>query len=374
MTTARRVAGTAARWLEEGRRVVAALLVQIDGSAPLDLGARMLVTEDGQVEGSITGGCVEAAVVREAMAIFAGGNARLVAYGISDELAGSVGLTCGGTVHIFVHELRGEAAALEARAGEAAEAGEAVAVATLLDGPGAGRKLLVRNGAAAGSLGGPELLDHSVARDAEGILADGHSRTRRYSRDGATLGAELTVHVTAYGAAPKMLIFGAIDFAAALASLASELGYEVIISDPRRAFLNAPHFRRAAMTLVGWPEAAFEQVDVGPRDAVLVLSHDPKLDRPALLGALATQVGYIGALGSRRTTADRNRRLLESGVGEEGLARVNAPCGLDIGSATPEEVAVSILAEIIAKRSGRPGMPLRDSAGSIHRRRLAGQR
>jgi len=368
MTTTRRIAATASKWLREGRRVVAALLVGIEGSAPLEPGALMLIAEDGAIEGSITGGCVEAAVVGEAKAIFAGEAARTVTYGISDELAGSVGLTCGGTVHVFVQELSGEEARVEAEARDAVAAGRPVAIATLLDGPRAGQKLAVVEGEVDGGFGGPELLDRSVARDAEGMLAQGRSGIRRYGADGAVLGADLAVHVHAFAPPPKMLIFGAIDFSAALARVASELGYEVTIADPRAPFLETPRFQRAAKTLLVWPEEAFEQIELGPRDAILIFTHDPKFDQPALIGALGTEAGYVGALGSRKTTADRERRLRESGVEDSELARIHAPCGLDIGAATPEEVAVSVLAEIIAERSGRAGEPLRQGSQAIHPR------
>lgn len=368
MTTARRIATTAGEWLRERRRVVAALLVGIEGSAPLEPGALMLIAEDGAIEGSITGGCVEAAVVSEALAVLDGAPARTVTYGISDELAGEVGLTCGGTVHIFVHELSGAEAEVELEARAAVAAGRPVAIATLLDGSAAGGKLALVDGRVVGGFGGDELLDHSVSRDAEGLLAQGRSGVRRYGAEGATLGAELAVHIHSFSPPPKMLIFGAIDFSAALAGIASRLGYEVVIADPRAPFLQTPRFQRAAETLVAWPGAAYERIELGPRDAVLVFTHDPKFDEPALIGALATGVGYIGALGSRKTTADRERRLRESGVEEAALARIHAPCGLDIGSSTPEEVAVSVLAEIIAVRAGRTGEPLRQGSAAIHPR------
>jgi len=366
VTTVRRIAGTAGEWLREGRRVIVALLVGIEGSAPLEPGALMLIAEDGAIEGSITGGCIEAAVVGEAKALFAGGAPHTVTYGISDELAGTVGLTCGGIVHVFIHEVSGAEVDVETEARDAVTAGRPVAIATLLGGPQAGRKLALVDGEVVGGLGGPALLDRSVSRDAEGMLAQGRSGIRRYGNDGATLGAELAVHIHAFALPPKMLIFGAIDFSVALARIASELGYEVTIADPRAPFLEAPRYREAARTLTAWPQDAFEQIDLGPRDAVLVFTHDPKFDVPALVGALAGKSGYIGALGSRKTTTDRERRLREAGVPADQLARVHAPCGLDIGSATPEEVAVSVLAEIIATRSGRSGEPLREGSRAIH--------
>ncbi|MGH2940716.1 MAG: XdhC family protein [Solirubrobacterales bacterium] len=367
MTTVRRIAGTAGEWLREGRKVVVALLVGIEGSAPLEPGALMLIAEDGAIEGSITGGCIEGAVVDEARAIFAGGAPRSVTYGFSDELAGTVGLTCGGIVHVFVHEVSGVEMDIEAEARDAVAAGRPVAIATLLDGSNAGRKLALVDGDAIGGFGGPELLDRSVTRDAGGMLAQGRSGVRRYGADGATLGADLAVHIHAFAPPPKMLIFGAIDFSAALARIGSELGYEVTIADPRAPFLEAPRFSQVARTLTAWPQDAFDQLELGPRDAALVFSHDPKFDVPALVGALAGDCGYIGALGSRKTTADRERRLREVGVSDAELARIHAPCGLDIGSATPEEVAVSVLAEIISARSGRSGKPLREGSSAIHR-------
>jgi xanthine dehydrogenase accessory factor len=366
LTAERRTAATAGEWLREGRRVAAALLVEIEGSAPLHPGAMMLMAEDGAIEGSITGGCVEAAVVGEARAIFAGSAARIVTYGISDGLAGSVGLTCGGTVRVFVHELSGEAAEIELIARTEVAAGRPVGIATLLDGPRAGGKLALIDGAPVGELGGTELLRHSVARDLEGMLRHGRSAVRRYGSDGATLGAEVAVHIHSFAPAPQMQIFGAVDFSAALARAASLLGYKVTVCDRRAPFLETARFRRVAKTLLAWPEEAFEGIALTARDAVLVFTHDPKFDEPAVIGALATEAGYIGALGSRKTTADRHRRLLEAGVEAAELDRIHAPCGLDIGSTTPEEVAISVLAEVIAERSGRGGSPLRGGSAPIH--------
>jgi xanthine dehydrogenase accessory factor len=358
----------AAAWLREGRRVAAGLLVEVEGSAPLFPGATMLVDERGNVEGSITGGCVESAVAMEAEQVLAGRPPRLVTYGISDELAGTVGLTCGGTVHVFVHEIGGDAAQAVAAALEEADRGEPVAIATLLDGDSAGGKLVLSRGQTVGSLGATDLLDRNVAHDASGLLDDGRTAVRRYGADGAMLGSEVRVHIHALAAPPQMLIFGAIDFSSAIAPMAKHLGYAVTICDAREPFIRSPRFSQAAEVIVGWPDVAFADRNLGPRDCVLVFSHDPKFDQPALLGALASEVGYIGALGSRRTTADRADRLRADGISDEQLARIHAPCGLDIGSRTPEETAVSVLAEIIAERAARSGLPLRATAGPIHTR------
>lgn len=352
-------------WLQDGRRIACALLVEIEGSAPLQPGAVMLVDEHGAIEGSITGGCVESAVAQEAEELLAGGPPKLVSYGISDELAGTVGLTCGGIVHVFVHELGAEDATAVLAAYAAVEQGRPAAVATLLDGEQAGAKLAIVGDEPVGSLRGPALLDRSVARDAAGMLDQGVTAIRSYGADGATLGAELRVHVRSFAPAPQMVIFGAIDFSAALAPLAKEIGYAVTICDARERFARSPRFSRAAEVVVDWPERALEGRELGPRDAVLVFTHDPKFDEPALIAALASDAGYVGALGSRRTTEDRAERLREAGVGEEQLARVFAPCGLDIGGRTPEETAISVLAEIIAVRARRSGAPLRETDGTI---------
>jgi xanthine dehydrogenase accessory factor len=351
------------------RPVACALLVEIEGSAPLNPGATMLVTGDGAIEGSITGGCVESAVAQEAQAILEGtAPAACFTYGISDELAGTAGLTCGGIVHVFVHALTPDAASAVVAALDAVAAGRPAAIATLLDGPHAGAKLALVDGEPVGSLGGPPLLDRAVARDARGLLDQGVTTIRRYGADGAALGAEVRVHVVSFASPPQMLIFGAVDFSAALAPLAAELGYAVTICDPREAFLRSPRFERSAEVVVGWPDAVYPSRSFGPRDAILVFSHDRRLDEPALHGALATDAGYVGALGSRKTTAERTQRLRDAGLPDEQIARIHGPCGLDIGAATPEETAISILAEIVAARATRPATPLRETRGAIQPR------
>jgi xanthine dehydrogenase accessory factor len=359
---------TAATWLRDGRRLACALLVETEGSAPLAPGAMMLVDEQGGIEGSLTGGCVEGAVVTEAEQVLAGGDPRVLTYGISDELAGTVGLTCGGTVHVAVHLLDGVGAAAELAVRDAVAAGRPAAIATLLDGPSAGTRLAVVDDETVGGLGGPELLDASVARDLRGTLERGVTRLRRYAADGSTLGAELRVHMRAFAPPPQLTIFGAIDFSAALAQLAKQLGYAVTIGDARERFARSPRYAAAAEVVIAWPGELLAERRPGPRDAVLVFTHDPKFDEPALAAALATEAGYIGALGSRRTTADRNRRLREAGVEEAQLMRIHAPCGLDIGARTPEETALAVLAEIVAERSRRPAAPLRTTSGPIQPR------
>jgi xanthine dehydrogenase accessory factor len=360
---------TAVAWLADGRRFVQALLIEVEGSAPLPAGAMMLIDERGAIEGSITGGCVEGAVVVEAEAIMAGERGPgVLTYGISDELAGTVGLMCGGIVHIFIQALGDADAAAELSVLQSHGEGRPAGIATLLDGDSAGARLAVVDGAAIGSLRQGDLLDRNVARETAGLLEEGKTAIRRFGEDGATLGDDLRVHIRAYALPPRMVIFGAIDFSAALAPFAAQIGYEVEIIDARDRFARSSRFSAAAEVKIGWPQEVMRDVTLGPRDAVLVFTHDAKFDEPALLSALATDAGYIGALGSRQTTADRERRLREAGATDADLARIHAPCGLDIGSRTAEETAVSVLAEIIATRAQRAGASLRATQGPIHGR------
>jgi xanthine dehydrogenase accessory factor len=360
----------ALEWLDQGRRVIAASLIETVGSAPLDPGAEMLVDETGRIEGSVTGGCVEGALVEVAQEVLEGAPAQVVQYGISDGQAADVGLMCGGTVRLFVHELGSETRAPLAAVREAVSSGRPIALATLLDGPHAGAKLAVSEDGVAGSLGGIELLDASVARDALGYLDQGVSTVRRYSAQGEVMGSELRVYIQGFASSPQMVIFGAIDFSAAVGRLARELGYQVTICDARPPFAQSARFSDVAEVVVDWPDRHMATRDLGTRDVVLVFTHDSKFDEPALLAALRSGAGYIGALGSRRTHRDRVERLRAAGVSEEELARISAPCGLDIGARTPAETAVSIFAEIIALRTGRPGRRLGETGGSIHPREL----
>ena len=251
----------------------------------------------------------------------------------------------------------------------AVRADQPVALATVIAGPGAGGKLLVHPGAPpVGSLGDPD-LDRVVARDALGELAAGTSAVRHYGEHGEAREAVVAVFVESFAPPPRMLVFGAVDFTAALVKVAKVLGYRVTVCDAREVFATRARFPQADEVVVDWPDRLLAQV--GPtltaRDVVCVLTHDAKFDVPAVVAALRTDVGYIGAMGSRRTHADRVKRLLEAGVDHAALGRIRAPVGLDIGARTPEETAVSICAEIIAQRTGRAdARPLRDTEGPIH--------
>ncbi len=366
MTTLPTSERIAVDWLRDGRRVVGATLVETIGSAPLDPGAQMLIDDRTNIEGSVTGGCVEGALVEEAGRILAGASPQVVTYGISDDQATGVGLMCGGTVRVFVHEQRDDALeALEAVA-EARAAAAPVAMATLLDGDRAGAKMAILADRTVGGLGVTELLDHSVERDARGQLDEGVSRIRRYGAGGEVMGSELAVYIQAFSSRPRMLIFGAIDFSAEMANVASRIGYQVTICDAREPFARSPRFAANAEVVVDWPDRYLEGRELAPRDVVLVFTHDPKFDEPALIAALASGAGYVGALGSRRTQERRVERLREAGLDESSIARIHAPCGLDVGARTPSETAISILAEVIALRTGRSAEPLGETSGPIH--------
>lgn len=244
-----------------------------------------------------------------------------------------------------------------------------VALATVIDGPGVGGKLLVAPGAEPlGSLGNPD-LDRVVGRDALGELSAGTTAVRHYGEHGEAREAVVAVFVESFAPPPRMLVFGAVDFTAALVRVAKVLGYRVTVCDAREVFATRARFPQADEIVVDWPDRLLGRIGGGMtgRDAICVLTHDAKFDVPALVAALETDAGYIGAMGSRRTHEDRAARLREAGVGEEGLARIRSPIGLDIGARTPEETAVSICAEIISQRTGqRAARPLRDTTGPIH--------
>jgi xanthine dehydrogenase accessory factor len=246
---------------------------------------------------------------------------------------------------------------------------EPVALATLVEGPNPGAKLLVRPGAEPlGTLGNPD-LDRVVARDALGALESGLTSTRHYGPEGEARQRDVAVFVEAFAPPPQMVIFGAVDFTAALARVAKVLGYRVTVCDARPVFATPTRFPAADEVVTDWPDRHLAKIGpgLGPRDAICVLTHDHKFDVPAITSALATRAGYIGAMGSRRTHAERAERLREAGVDDAGLARVMGPIGIDIGARTPEETAVSICAEIIALRTGREAPSLRDTEGPIHR-------
>jgi xanthine dehydrogenase accessory factor len=349
------------RWQRAGKRVALARVIALDGSGPRDPGAAMAVNEDGEVAGSVSGGCVEGAVVTEALDVLTTNAARRATFGYSDDEAFAVGLTCGGTVHLFVEPLPDAIAAAVAE-------DVPVVVASVVEGPHTGAHLVVRPDEEPRGTLGTEDLDRVVARDALAALASGTTAMRHYGPCGEARQDDVTVFIEAFGPPPRMLIFGAVDFTAALARTGKVLGYHVTVCDARAVFATKARFPVADEVVVDWPDRHLEAVgaSLGPRDAVCILTHDHKFDVPAIKAALASQAGYIGAMGSRRTHAERLERLRAEGVTDDQLVRLMAPIGLDIGARTPEETAVAVCAEIIALRTGRPAPHLKEGAGPIH--------
>jgi xanthine dehydrogenase accessory factor len=352
-----------ARWRDQGKAVAWARVVDLEGSGPRDPGAAMAVSADGEVIGSVSGGCVEGAVVTEAQDVLATGEPRLVSFGYSDDDAFAVGLTCGGTVHLFIEPFPG-VPELE----EAIRAQVPAVLATVVDGPVAGDSLLLVEGAAPlGRLANDD-LQRVVQRDAEAALASGNTDVRHYGDCGEANEDTVMVFIEAFAPPPRLLVFGAVDFTGALVRVAKVLGYHVTVCDAREVFATKARFPLADEVVVDWPHRHLAEVgpSLGPRDAVCVLTHDAKFDVPAIRAALDTKVGYLGAMGSRRTTEQREERLRAEGVTDAQLARLQAPIGLDLGARTPEETAVAICAEIIAHRTGRAAPRLSDTEGPIH--------
>lgn len=354
----------ALRWLDEGRRFAVAILIETDGSAPLPVGSAMLIDESGRIEGSVSGGCVEGDLAQQALRALEGDQAAVHEYGISDELAGTVGLMCGGRIRVLVAPLSARARPPLEALSQACDAERPASLLIAVSGPEAGTLAFTNEtGVLIGDLGDPR-LGEAAARDAAAMLGRAIPQLRHYGADGTRMAADRAVFNLPYAPAARMVIVGAVDFSVALARIAPHLGYRVTICDPREPFLSRQRMAPAEL-VAEWPDRYIDSLELGERDAVLIFSHDPKFDEPAALAALRSGVGYIGALGSRRTAADRRRRLREAGVDEADLQRIVSPCGLDIGSAGPGETAIAILAEIAMLRNGRDGGRLIEGEGSI---------
>ncbi|MDF6018461.1 XdhC/CoxI family protein [Streptomyces sp. JH34] len=354
-------------WLTAGTPFALATVVAVRGSAPRAPGAAMAVTSTGAVAGSVSGGCVESDVYEVATETLTTGLTELRTYGISDDEAFGAGLTCGGTIDVLVRPCVAPADRHGLRElVDTVSAGVPVALATVVSGAARrGARLMVLDGRVDGSLG-DEGLDAAVTDDARGLLAQGATGSIRYGAHGERRMQDVTVFVQTYAPAPRMLVFGAIDHAAATARIGSFLGYRVTVCDARPAFATPERFPTADEVVCAWPHTYLESTPVDARTVVCVLTHDPKFDVPLLAAALRTPAAYIGVMGSRRTHAGRLARLREAGVDEAGLARLASPVGLDLGARTPEETAVSIAAEIIQHRWGGTGRPLAELSGAIH--------
>ncbi|WP_220090456.1 XdhC family protein [Micromonospora noduli] len=379
------------RRCRDGEPIALATVVATWHSAPQPPGTAMVVTTDGTVIGSVSGGCVEADLYERARRVLDTGQPELCRYGISDDDAYTVGLTCGGILDVFVERVDTRALpALDAVAA-ARRSGHPAAIVTCVaadatDDPPAdagsspgvaptdparrlGRRLVLTGQRSVGSLG-DDRLDDAASADALGLLAAGRSGMLRYGYHGQRRGGGISLFVTAYATPPRMIVFGAIDFAAAVARIGAFLGYRVTVCDARPVFATARRFPEADEVVVQWPhrylrtELAADRLD--ERTVLCVLTHDPRFDVPLLELALRHPLAYVGAMGSRRTHDERHKLLSEAGLSPAQLARLASPIGLDLGGRTPEETAVSVAAQIVAARWGGTGRPLAVLDGPIH--------
>ena len=362
-------------WWDAGATVGVGTVVATFSSAPRPAGASMLAGPDGTAVGSVSGGCVEGAVYELGQSVAASGEPVLERYGVSDDDAFAVGLTCGGILDVYVERVSRETFPELGEVAADIRAGRSVALATVIEHPDParlGRRMVVRpEGPPTESLGSAR-ADDAVHDDALGLLAAGSNATLTYGPDGERRGEGMRVFVFGFAPKPRMLVFGAIDFAAAVARVGSFLGYRVTVCDARPVFATVSRFPEADEVVVDWPHrylaAEVEAGRIDQRTVMCVLTHDPKFDVPLLEVALRLpEVAYVGAMGSRRTHEDRMQRLCEAGLTDDELARLSSPIGLDLGARTPEETAVSIAAEIIARQWGGSGHRLATSSGRIHR-------
>ncbi len=384
------------KWWRDGQTIGVGTVVATFQSAPRPAGASMLVGPDGSAVGSVSGGCVEGAVYELAQEVVGDGTPVLERYGVSDDEAFAVGLTCGGILDVYVEKVNQETFPELEEIAEDIETGRPVAVATVIEHPDPawlGRRLIVRPDrdsprrfgwgstdseqpkrlGLSGSLGS-QRADDAVRDDTLGLLAAGHNATLTYGPDGERRGEGMRVFVWAFAPKPRMLVFGAIDFAAAVARVGAFLGYHVTVCDARPVFATNTRFPEADDVVVDWPhrylEAEVEAGRIDRRTVITVLTHDPKFDVPLLEVALRLpEVSYVGAMGSRRTHDDRLARLREAGLTEDEIAHLSSPIGLDLGARTPEETAISIAAEIIAGQWGGSGGRLAGTDGRIHHER-----
>jgi xanthine dehydrogenase accessory factor len=351
------VVDTIETWVRRGDQVALATVVDTKKSAPQPPGTKMAINDRGDLTGAVSGGCVEGAVVVIAEEMLGGAEPQLLHYGIADEDAWDVGLPCGGEISIWVEPY--PRAGLQSRFSDLALGGARAVLVTAIEGcPAPGAKLLVpAGGEPEGTLGDADLDD--AARLAHEALWS--ERSEMHEHAGATLFVDIAAPP------PRLIVVGAVDFAAQLSAVANLAGWRAFVIDPRARFATPERFPAAERVIASWPQTAFEQLEpIDRATAIAVLTHDPKLDDAALTAALASEAGYIGAMGSRRAQARRRERLLAAGVDERQLERLAAPIGLDLGALTAAETALSIMGEIIAVRHGREGGRLIEARGRIH--------
>jgi len=346
------------KWQGEGKRVALATIVHVWGSAPRPLGSRMAISSDGDIAGSVSGGCVEGAVVEAARTVIESGDPKLERFDVTNDEAWSVGLTCGGVLEVFIAVLDSGAKIHQALEEELA-AEHISTLATVVDGPGAGSQLLIRSdGSRVGDLGSPDLNTWASWATDYDLRGDPAGRRTVETRDGEVTPEKgpfdvIDVFFETCGPLPKLIVIGAVHVAIPLVSFARTMGYRTIVVDPRTIFATEERFSHAHEIIVKWPEEALAEIGINETASVAVLSHDLKIDVPALRAALASPARYVGALGSKKTQAKRVVALQEAGVTDEQIARIHSPIGLDIGGRKAEEIALSVIAEIVAASHGR---------------------
>ena len=334
-------------WLAAGEELAMATVVRVAGSAPRPAGARMIISSEGRMAGSVSGGCVETTVYEEMMDLLQGGPPRLLHFGITEDMIWDVGLACGGTIDVFVHRLEPELASAVAHLSAAKEP---FVLATVLAGPGMGQVFLVDRREAL-----PADPDEVLASAARQVLAARNDR-------GVVQAVEpdREAFFEAFLPAPQMIIIGGVHTAIPLTRFAKELGFDVVVADPRAKFANRERFPEADEVFQEWPDEALAHLTVDESTYIVLLTHDPKIDEPTLAAALKTPAAYIGAIGSRGTHAGRRERMASWGITPEDLQRVYGPIGLDIGGRSPQETALAIIAEVVAVKNGKSAGFLRD--------------
>jgi xanthine dehydrogenase accessory factor len=345
-------------WLANGEEVAIATVIRVIGSAPRPVGAAMIASSGGQMAGSVSGGCVESTVFEEMVDVLHGGPPRTVRFGITDDMIWDVGLACGGTIDVFIQRLD---LALVTAVADYVERKTPVALATVVAGEGIGSAMLIDR---EGAVLGPEGERFTTA--AQAMLAGG-------AQVGAVhaVAPGIEVFIEPFLPPPMLIIIGGVHVAIPLTRFAKELGFYTIVADPRAKFANRERFPEAGQVLVEWPDEALAHLEVDDTTYLVILTHDPKIDEPTLAAALQTDARYIGAIGSRKTHAARFERMARWGISAEQLQRVYAPIGLDLGGGTPEETALSIIAEVVAVKNQRSGGSLRDTSGPIGKDNLA---
>lgn len=362
----REVASILRTWFQQGLPFAMATVTRTWSSAPKPPGAVMAVMASGEVAGSISGGCVEGAVYELALDVLATGRSVLEVYGVADEEAYSVGLTCGGTIEVFIELVDANTFPEFLLLLDEIDSGNPVSLATVLH-PGAirGRRLLIHPDTFSGSLGN-DGLTRGALNHGRGLLAAGRNATIHLGKYGELLDNATTIFIASFTPPRRMYIFGAIDFAGAMVRMGKFLGFQVTLCDARSIFATRLRFPEADEIVVRWPHEFLSEAVIDERTVICILTHDPKFDVPLLQVALASPAAYVGAMGSRRTHDMRTANLKRLGVPQSKLTRLSSPIGLDLGARTPEETAVSIAAEIIASAWGGSGKPLHSMETPIH--------